>query len=65
MSDSDLVEIAKRNGEFKRNYGPVLGAILFAWASHLAVRPRPIVRPSWLFALGSAAIGIWKLWPWS
>lgn len=26
---SDLVEIAKRNGEFKRNYGTFIGAFLY------------------------------------
>ena len=26
---SDLVEIAKRNGEFKRNYGVFVGAFLY------------------------------------
>jgi hypothetical protein len=26
---SDLVEIAKRNGEFRKNYGPWLGAFLY------------------------------------
>jgi hypothetical protein len=26
---SDLVEIAKRNGDFKRNYGTVIGAYLY------------------------------------
>jgi hypothetical protein len=26
---SDLVEIAKRNGDFRRNYGIILGAFLY------------------------------------
>ena len=26
---SDLVEIAKRNGDFKRNYGTLIGAYLY------------------------------------
>jgi hypothetical protein len=26
---SDIVEIAKRNGDFRRNYGMLLGAILY------------------------------------
>jgi hypothetical protein len=26
---SDLVEIARRNGDFKRNYGTVIGAFLY------------------------------------
>ena len=27
--NSDLVEIAKRNGDFKRNYGTLIGAFLY------------------------------------
>jgi hypothetical protein len=26
---SDLVEIARRNGDFKRNYGTIIGAFLY------------------------------------
>ena len=26
---SDLVEIAKRNGDFRKNWGPIIGAILY------------------------------------
>jgi len=62
VSDSDLVEIAKRNGEFRKNYGLIVGALLFAWTTHLSARPRSILRPGWLVALGSAAFGAWKLW---
>jgi hypothetical protein len=29
QTSSDLVEIAKRNGDFKRNYGTVIGAYLY------------------------------------
>jgi hypothetical protein len=28
-SSSDLAEIAKRNGDFKKNYGTVIGAYLY------------------------------------
>jgi len=28
VAHSDLVEIAKRNGDFKKNYGVLVGAIL-------------------------------------
>jgi hypothetical protein len=65
VSDSDLVEIAKRNGDFKKNYGAAGGALLMAWLAwlaHLASRPQPILRSGWLFALGSALFGAWKLW---
>jgi hypothetical protein len=37
--NSDLVEIAKRNGDFRKNYGPIIGAILY-WLSIGATRPR-------------------------
>ena len=29
QSSSELVEISKLNGDFKRNYGKLLGAILY------------------------------------
>jgi hypothetical protein len=29
QTSSNLVEIAKRNGDFKRNYGTVIGAYLY------------------------------------
>jgi len=38
VSDSDLVEIAKRNGDFRKNYGLLLGALLY-WLSIKATRP--------------------------
>jgi hypothetical protein len=39
VSDPDLVEIAKRNGDFRKNYGPWLRALLYL-LSIKAVRPR-------------------------
>lgn len=58
---SDLVEIAKRSSEFKKDYGATLGALLMAWMGHLATRSRPpIVRSGWLLALGSVIFGAWK-----
>lgn len=53
---SDLSKIAKLNGDFKRNYGPLLGAFLYL-RSISAARGR-----SWFWAglaslLGSAALG--------
>ena len=33
---SDLVEIARRNGDFKRNYGTMLGAFLYLRSLHAA-----------------------------
>ena len=37
---SDLVEIAKRNGDFKKNYGMILGAFLYLRSLN-AARGRP------------------------
>lgn len=60
MSDaepsSDLSRIAKLNGDFRRNYGPLLGAFLYL-RSISAARGR-----SWFWAgvaslFGSAALG--------
>lgn len=53
---SELFRIAKLNGDFRRNYGPLLGAFLYL-RSISAARGR-----SWLWAglaslLGSAALG--------
>ena len=33
---SDVVEIAKRNGDFRRNYGIVLGALLYLYSLRAA-----------------------------
>lgn len=53
---SDLSKIAKLNGDFKKNYGPLLGAFLYL-RSISAVRGR-----SWLWSAltsiaGSLALG--------
>lgn len=48
---SDLVEIAKRNGDFSRHYGRWLGALLY-WLSLKAARPRSF------WWTGSIAAGI-------
>ena len=59
MSDqsSELVEISKLNGDFKRNYGKLLGAILYL-RSVSAARGR-----SWLCAgLASAAASFVLAW---
>jgi hypothetical protein len=36
---SDLIEIAKQNGDFRKNYGVIVGAILYL-RSISAARPR-------------------------
>jgi hypothetical protein len=38
---SDLVEIAKRNGDFKKNYGLLVGAFLYLRSIN-AARPRSV-----------------------
>jgi hypothetical protein len=43
VSDSDLVAIAKRNGEFRRNYGPWLGAYLYLKSTPVWQRAKPRV----------------------
>lgn len=40
-TSSDLVEIAKRNGNFKRNYGKLIGAYLYVRSVN-AVRGRSL-----------------------
>jgi hypothetical protein len=54
LSDSDLVEIAKRNGDFGKNYGPWLGAFPYLRSMN-AARPRSF----WRSGVATAAAGIW------
>ena len=52
---SDLVEIAKRNGDFRRNYGILLGAFLYL-RSLSAARGRSI----WIgLALAFVSLLVW------
>lgn len=53
---SDLPEIAKLNGEFRRNYGRLLGAFLYL-RSISAVRGRPWLWTALLSAACSAGLG--------
>ena len=39
VTHSDLVEIAKRNGDFRKNYGLLVGAFLYLRSIN-AARPR-------------------------
>ncbi|ANW00121.1 hypothetical protein LMTR13_07895 [Bradyrhizobium icense] len=57
MSDqsSELVEISKLNGEFRKNYGKILGAILYL-RSVSAARGRSIFWGGLFFAVFSAAL---------
>jgi hypothetical protein len=58
---SDLVEIAKRNGDFRRNYGILLGAFLYL-RSLSAARGRSLFWSSLIAAAHSAAV-IWLKQP--
>ena len=60
--NSDLVEIAKRNGDFQKHYGAVLGALLLAWFSHVATRGRPMLRMGWIIAGLGLATALVKSW---
>jgi hypothetical protein len=57
MSDptSELVEISKLNGDFKKNYGTFLGAYLYL-RSISAARGRPYFWGGLLFAAFSTAL---------
>jgi hypothetical protein len=50
---SELVEISKLNGDFKLNYGRLIGAFLYL-RSIAATRGRPVFWGGLLFALLSA-----------
>lgn len=52
---SDLVEIAKRNGDFKRNYGLVPGALLYL-RSISAARGRSFLWVGVVLSLISAGL---------
>ncbi|MES5483845.1 hypothetical protein QMZ05_13920 [Bradyrhizobium sp. INPA03-11B] len=54
---SDLVEIARRSGEFRKHYGVALGAFLYL-SSISAARPRSI----WWSGVLTALIGAVALW---
>lgn len=63
---SDLVEIARRNGDFKRNYGTLLGAFLYL-RSLSAASGRPVGWTGLILGLIAAAFSLatkfnWK-WP--
>jgi energy-converting hydrogenase Eha subunit A len=54
VTHSDLVEIAKRNGDFRKNYGLIVGAILYLRSIN-AARPRLF---SWQTSIASIAV-VW------
>ncbi|MFK4507046.1 hypothetical protein [Bradyrhizobium daqingense] len=53
---SELSKIAKLNGDFRRNYGTLLGAFLYL-RSISAVRPRPWFWSALATVAGSLALG--------
>jgi hypothetical protein len=57
VAHSDLVEIAKRNGDFRKNYGVLVGAILYLRSIN-AARPRLFWWQA-LIATLAAALGFW------
>jgi hypothetical protein len=52
---SELVEIAKLNGDFKKNYGKLIGAYLYSRSIN-AARGRPHLWNSLWLALGSVVV---------
>jgi hypothetical protein len=61
---SDLVEIARQNGDFKKNYGKLLGALLYLRSAELAGGSRPILRMGWLVGLIGLITALAKAWHW-
>jgi hypothetical protein len=57
---SDLIEIAKRNGDFKRNYGTLIGACLYL-RSLGAARGRSFYWTGLILLLSSALAWLDKL----
>jgi hypothetical protein len=41
---SDLVEIAKRNGDFRKNWAVVIGSVLYLWTARLSSTNQPALR---------------------
>jgi hypothetical protein len=65
-TSSELVEISKLNGDFRRNYGKLIGAYLYL-RSISAARGRSYFLGVLFFALFSTALN-WlerHAWPWS
>lgn len=54
--NANLIEVVKRNGDFSKNYGPWVGALLY-WLSMKAAKPRSFWW-SGLIGLGTVAGGL-------
>ena len=61
---SDLIEIARRNGDFKRNYGTLLGAFLYL-RSLSAACGRPVGWTGLILGLATAALSLAARLKWS
>ena len=61
--NSELVEISKLNGDFKRNYGKLLGAVLYLH-SISAARGRSFLWSGLLLAVLSTAAAWQRGMPW-
>lgn len=65
-ASSDLSKIAKLNGDFRRNYGKLLGAFLYPWVDQRRARPLVVLGRlpfccllgGWL-GLGGTAFRCW------
>ena len=55
QQQSELIEIAKRNGDFRRNYGTVIGAFLYL-RSLSAARGRSLTWAGAILALFAMAL---------
>ena len=58
VTHSDLVEIAKRNGDFRKNYGVLVGAFLYLRSIN-AARPRLFWWQGFMAGLASV-LGFWS-----
>jgi hypothetical protein len=61
MSDqiSELVEISRLNGDFRRNYGKWLGAFLYL-RSIAAARSHPYLLSGFLLAVATTCLALWQ-----
>ena len=57
VTHSDLVEIAKQNGDFRKNYGVIVGAILYLRSIN-AARPRLFWWQAVIASI-AVALGFW------
>jgi hypothetical protein len=60
---SDLAEIAKRNGEFRKNYGLIIGAFLYLYSVN-ATRARSIWWGGLFAAVVTGAVALIEKFGW-